>query len=166
MTGDADNHLSLKAKIESWLDAEGIAFDQLPDINSFFHIQANLKNSPIHINESKVRKGVLAIHGVLEPNNDQLFKVGKISEAERKTLFRTIFAILDRSEYLFMLQEDFSSKGWLRIQRTLYVEDLTRTTLLTEMKDLNTKFVNINYALDESLNGIGKISGEENQVYT
>lgn len=166
MTIETDDHLLLKTKIENWLDAEGISFDKVMDMNSFFHIQTNLKNLPIHINESKVRRGVLAVHGTIEPDEEQLLKIQKMSEGDRKRLFQTIFEILDKTEYLFMLQEDFSSKSWLRIQRTLYIEDLTRTSLLTEIKDLNTKFVNINYALRESLNNIASVSGEENPVYT
>lgn len=165
MTNEIDDHILLKTRIENWLDEEGISFSQVPDMNSFFHIQANLKNLPIHINESKVRRGVLAVHGVIEPNDGHLLKIEKISEVDKKALFQTIFAFLDKNEYLFMLQENFSSKSWLKIQRTLYIEDLTRTSLLTEMKDLNIKFVSVNYALSEALNGIAPISGEENQVY-
>ena len=166
MPGETEDHISLKAKIENWLDAEGIAFNQVPDMNSFFHLQANMKNLPIHINESKVRRGVLAVQGSVEPSEEQLFRIQKTSDADKKTLFQTIFALLDKSEYLFMLQENFSSKSWLKIQRTLYIEDLTRTNLLTEIKDLNTKFVNINYALNESLNEIVDKAGKENPVYS
>ncbi|MGI0091723.1 MAG: DUF2299 family protein [Nitrososphaerales archaeon] len=146
-----DDHLLLKEKIEEWLDDEGISFSQTPDLNSFFHLQANLKNVAIHIQESKVRKGVLAVQGILEPGEDQLYKLGRISEEDRKSLFRSLFSTLDKSEYLFLLQEDFAAENWLKIQRTLYIEDLTRTSLLDEMKDLNTKFVNVNYTLNESL---------------
>lgn len=166
MTSKIDDHVSLKTRIENWLDAEGISFSQVPDMNSFFHIQANLKNLPIDINESKVRRGVLAVHGVVEPNDSQLLKIQRISEVDKKALFQTIFAFLDKSEYLFMLQQNFSSKSWLRIERALYIEDLNRTSLLDEMKDLNTKFVNVNYALNEALNSIAPITGEDNPVYS
>ena len=108
----------------------------------------------------------MAVQGSVEPREEQLFRIQKISDADKKTLFQTIFALLDKSEYLFMLQENFSSKSWLKIQRTLYIEDLTRTNLLTEIKDLNTKFVNINYALSESLNEIVDKAGKENPVYS
>ncbi len=166
MTVSADQeHFTLKAKIENWLEAEGISFADVPDLNSHFHVQTNLKNVPIHLHESKVRQGVLVVQGVLSLTNDQLSIIAEMKQEDRRSLFLSLFSILDRSEYLFMVQEDFSSKSWLRIQRTLYVEDLTRTRLLGEMKDLNTKFVNMNYALNQSLGSIVPVSSES-PIYT
>ena len=105
------------------------------------------------------------MQGVLSLTADQLEVITKMTDEDRKTLFLSLFSILDRSEYLFMIQEDISSKNWLRIQRTLYVEDLNRTRLLGEMKDLNTKFVNMNYALNQSLGSIIPVSNES-PIYT
>jgi hypothetical protein len=165
ITTTEQKHLELRAKIEEWLEAEGIAFKGIPDLNSYFHLETNLKNAPIHLHESKVRRGVLVVQGVLSLTDSQLEIVLKMTDEDRKTLFLSIFAILDKSEYLFMIQEDFSSTSWLRIQRTLYVEDLTRTRLLNEMKDLNTKFVNMNYELNEALGRIVPVS-DESSIYT
>ena len=150
---DSSDHLSVKAKIEGWLDAEGISFEQVNDLNSFFHIQANLKNVRIHISESKVRIGVLAVQGILDLSEDQLYKLGRITPEDSELLFGSLFSLLDRSEYLFLLQKDFRAQNWMKIQRTLYIEELTRTNLFREMKDLNMKFVNINYLVNESLEG-------------
>jgi hypothetical protein len=155
----------LKSRIQDWLEAEGISFSDVPDLNSHFHLQTNFKNVPIHLHESKVRRGVLVVQGVLSLTADQLFIVTKMKEEDRKAVFHSLFSILDRSEYLFMIQEDFASKNWLRIQRTLYVEDLNRTRLLEEMKELNTKFVNMNYALNQSLGSIMPVPSES-PMYT
>ncbi|MHB1868068.1 MAG: DUF2299 family protein [Nitrososphaerales archaeon] len=160
-TNETNDHLSVKAKIEDWLDAEGISFDQIQDLNSFFHIVANLKNVPIHINESKVRRGVLVLQGILELSEDQLYKIGKFSPEDGESLFQSLFATLDKSEYLFLLQKDFAMQNWLKVQRTLYIEDLTRTNLLTEMKDLNMKLVNVNYMVNEALKRLVPLSDAE-----
>jgi hypothetical protein len=159
MPGDtSSDHLSVKAKIEEWLEAEGISFEEVKDLNSFFHVKANLKNIPIHISESKVRRGVLAVQGILELSEDQLYKIGKITPEDSELLFRSLFVSLDKSEYLFLLQKDFRAQNWLKIQRTLYIEDLTRTDLFREMKDLNVRFVDINYILSESLERFTPVS--------
>jgi hypothetical protein len=150
-TVESEGHLSVKAKIEEWLDAEGISFDQVKDLNSFFHIEANLKNVRIHISESRVRRGVLALQGILDLSEDQLYKIGRITPEDSEMLFRSLFSSLDKSEYLFLLQKDFKTQNWLKIERTLYTEELTRSDLLREMKDLNMKFVSINYLVNESL---------------
>ncbi len=150
-TAGSNNHLSVKAKIEGWLDAEGISFEQVKDLNSFFHIQANLKNVRIHISESRVRIGVLAVQGILDLSEDRLYKIGRITPEDSELLFGSLFSSLDKSEYLFLLQKDFRAQNWLKIERVLYIEELTRTNLLREMKDLNVKFVNINYMVNESL---------------
>ncbi|MDG6924072.1 MAG: hypothetical protein JRN67_12380, partial [Nitrososphaerota archaeon] len=123
----------------------------------------NLRNVSIHISESKVRRGVLAVQGILDLAEDQLFKIGKISSEENDLLFRLLFASLDKTEYLFLLQKDFKAKNWLKIQRTLYVDELTRTDLLREMKDLNIKLVNINYVVNESLEKLP--SASNGQLY-
>lgn len=148
---EANEHHVLKAKIEEWLESEGIAFSSVSDLNSFFHIQADLKNVPIHISESKVRKGVLAVQGSMELAPDQLEKYQSIRAEDKKALFLALFAMLDKTEYHYMLQENFAVKNWLKIQRPLYIEDLTRTMLLNEIKNLNTRFVNINYLVNETL---------------
>lgn len=169
MTSEQNEHTLLKEKIEGWLEAEGIAFQEASDLNSFFRVQVSLKNVPIHVHESRVRRGVLVVQGVLELSDGQLLMIEKINHDEKKSLFLSLFALLDKSEYLFMLQEDFTSENWLRIQRTLYIEDLTRTRLLTEMKDLNTKFVNINYYVNESLGNItpiADVSNNESSMYS
>ncbi|MDG6904231.1 MAG: DUF2299 family protein [Nitrososphaerota archaeon] len=160
---ESSGHLSAKARIEEWLEAEGISFEEVADLNSYFHIQANLRNVSIHISESKVRRGVLAVQGILDLAEDQLFKIGKISSEENDLLFRLLFASLDKTEYLFLLQKDFKAKNWLKIQRTLYVDELTRTDLLREMKDLNIKLVNINYVVNESLEKLP--SASNGQLY-
>lgn len=162
---ESNEHLDLKKKIEAWLDAEGLSFSDVSDLNSHFHIQANLKNTAIHVSESKVRRGVLAIQGTLELVADQLEKYVAMSEADKKTLFKSLFALLDKSEYLFLLQQNFAMSNWLKIQRTLYVEDLARTSLLHEMKDLNMKFVEINYLLNESLAISNPASGKQPSMY-
>lgn len=162
---ESNEHLDLKGKIEGWLDAEGISFSNVPDLNSHFHIQANLKNVAIHVSESRVRRGVLAVQGTLELVPDQLEKYGVMSEADKKTLFHSLFALLDKSEYLFLLQQNFALQNWLKIQRTLYSEDLTRSGLLREMKDLNMKFVEINYLLNEALAISNPVSGEQPSMY-
>lgn len=162
---ESDEHLDLKEKIESWLDAEGLSFSDVSDLNSHFHIQANLKNTAIHVSESRVRRGVLAVQGTLELVADQLAKYNAMSETDKKTLFNSLFAFLDKSEYLFILQQNFGVANWLKIQRTLYIEDLTRTSLLLEMKALNMKFVEINYLLNESLAISNPVSGEQPSMY-
>lgn len=149
--GKTNDHLNLRAKIERWLEEEGISFNNVTDLNSFFHIQANLKNATIHVSESKVRFGVLAVQGALELSADQLQKYQIANLDDRKLLFRTLFVMLDKSEYHFLLQEDFTTQNWLRIERALYIEDLTRSRLLDGMKDLNVRLVNINYLLNDSL---------------
>jgi hypothetical protein len=156
-----DDHQPLKNKIGEWLEDEGISFSEVPDLNSFFHLKADLKNVAIHIQESKVRKGVLAVQGILELGENQLYKLGRISEDDRKSLFHSLFVMIDKTEYLFLIQEDFAADNWLKIQRTLYVEDLTRTSLLEEMKELNTKFVNVNYAVNDALDGFEELPDDK-----
>ena len=158
---ETNYHPSVKAKIEQWLEAEGISFQEVKDINSFFHIQANLKNVSIHISESKVRMGVLAVQGILDLAEDQKYKIGKIGQEESDLLYRALFATLDKSEYLFLLQKDFGAQNWLKIQRTLYVDELTRTDLLREMKDLNMKLLTVNYTVNESLERLAPIADSE-----
>ena len=161
---ESNEHHALKAKIEEWLEDEGISFNDVPDLNSHFHIKANLKNIPIHISESKVRLGVLAVQGIMELAADQIEKYQVVSEEDRKSLFRSLFAMLDKAEYLFLLQENFAIQNWLKIQRTLYIEDLTRTMLLNEIKDLNTRFVNINYLINDTLAEFKPVS-EDSTMY-
>ncbi len=160
-----DTHGKLRTKIEKWLEAEGIRFEPVKDLNSFFHIRADLKNTQIHVHESKVRRGCLVVQGTLALDPDQLARIEKVKSEDKKSLFLSLFSLLDKSEYLFLIQEDFTSKSWLRIQRTLYIDDLTRTRLLNEMKDLNTKFVNINYAVNEALGKMVPVS-DTSPIYT
>ncbi len=160
-----EDHAAIRTTIENWLDAEGITFKNVPDLNSHFHILAGLKNISIHIHESKVRRGCLIVQGVWALGPDQLERVEKIKDEDKRSLFLSLFAILDKSEYHFMLQEDFNSQSWLKIQRTLYIEDITRTRLLEEMKDLNSRFVNMNYTLNEALGYIVPVSSDS-PVYT
>ena len=86
-------------------------------------------------------------------SEDQLYKIAKITPEDGELLIGSLFSLLDKSEYLFLLQKEFKAQNWLKIQRVLYIEELTRTNLLREMKDLNMKFVNINYVVNESLEG-------------
>ena len=85
-TAESSDHLSVKTKIEEWLDAEGISFEQVKDLNSFFHIKANLKNVGIHISESKVRMGVLAVQGILDLNEDQTLQSFKDYSRRQRAL--------------------------------------------------------------------------------
>ncbi len=162
---EPNEHQILKAKIQDWLEAEGISFSDVPDLNSHFHIQVNLKNAAIHVSESRVRRGVLAVQGSLQLVPDQLQKYVVMSDTDKKTLFSSLFALLDKSEYLFLLQQNFAVENWLKIQRTLYIEDLSRTSLLREMKDLNMKFVNINYILNEALAISNPVSSDKPPMY-
>ncbi|MDA4111774.1 MAG: DUF2299 family protein [Thaumarchaeota archaeon] len=160
-TREEDQHTILKRRIEDWLEAEGISFESVPDFNSHFHVKANLKNIEVHVTEPKVRRGVLAVQAVVSLDETQLSKVVKVKPEDKRSIFLSLFSRLDRSEYLFVLQEDFTSKNWLRIQRALYIEDLTRTSLLSEMKGLNTKFVNMNYELNLALDSTPVATGDE-----
>src|SRR5579864_5387964 len=132
MLEEEQSHTSTTQKIEAWLEDEGITFEPVSDFNAYFHIAANLKNMQIHLSEPKVRKGVLAVQAVTSLDEQQLWKANQISPEDKRSIFLSLFSKLDRSEYLFMLQEDFTSKSWLRIQRTLYIEDITRTCVLQE----------------------------------
>ena len=163
--GEEDRHSLLRQRIEGWLDDEGISFESTPDFNSHFHLKANLKNVEVHLSEPKVRKGVLAVQAVVSLDEMQLARMQDLKPENKKSLFLNLFSKLDRSEYLFMLQEDFTSKNWMRIQRTLYIEDLTRTSLLAEMKNLNTKFVCMNYELNSALDGT-VIVRDDKTIYT
>ncbi len=156
----------LKERIEHWLNDEGIPFEPVRDINSYFHLKAQLKNIAIHVHSSKIRIGCVIVQGMMALDPDQVSLIRKIGGDDQKSLFLTFFSKLDMEEYLFQLNEDFADPNWLRIQRTLYAEDLTRTKLLTEMKDLNTKFVDLNYELNEALDLIPPISNASQQVYT
>ena len=164
MPEEEQSHTSTKQKIEAWLEAEGITFEQVSDFNAHFHLVANLKNVQVHLSEPKVRKGVLAVQAVASLDEQQLWKANQISPEDRRSIFLSLFSKLDRSEYLFMLQEDFTSKSWLRIQRTLYLEDISRTSVLREMKELNVKFVGVNYDLNEALD-IAPRSVPEETIY-
>jgi hypothetical protein len=154
-------------KIEAWLEDEGISFAPVPDFNSHYHLAAHLKNVQVQLSEPKVRRGVLAVQAVVSLDDQQAWKARKLRKEDLKALFLSLFERLDREEYLFMLQEDFFQKNWLRIQRTLYVEDLTRTMLLKEMKDLNMRFLNVNYELNAALDNAPKTGAEvEETIYT
>ena len=156
-----ENRTSTREKLEIWLEAEGITFEQVSDYNSHFHLVANLKNVQVHLSEPKVRKGVLAVQAVVALDEQQLWKANQISPEDLRAIFLVLFSKLDRTEYHFMLQEDFTSKSWLRIQRTLYIEDISRTSVLREMKELNVKFVDINYDLTEALDSAPRSVPEE-----
>ena len=144
----------LLSRIEGWLDDEGIPFDRVPDINSKFHVKAQMKNLVIHLRESNVRVGCVVVEGIMELEEDQVELMKKIKEEDRHALFLKFFRELDRSEYLFQLSKDFSDPFWLRIQRILYSEDITQTDLLNLMKELNLRFVNINYEINEALDNL------------
>lgn len=154
-------------KVESWLEDEGISFSKVQDFNSHYHIQTNMKNVQIHLSEPKVRRGVLAVQAVIALDEQQAWKAKQIKKEDLRTIFLALFEKLDRTEYLFMLQEDFFSKSWLRVQRTIYIEDLARTSLLKEMKDLNLKFVNVSYDLNSALDNAPRVaSPEEETIYS
>jgi hypothetical protein len=161
MLEEKESHVSTKQKIEAWLEAEGITFESVSDFNAHYHLVANLKNIQVHLSEPKVRKGVLAVQAVASLDEPQLWKANQISPEDKRSIFISLFSKLDRSEYLFMLQEDLTSKSWLRIQRTLYIEEISRTSVLREMKDLNVKFVDVNYVLNEALDIAPKAVPEE-----
>jgi hypothetical protein len=161
---EEESNTSTKQKIEAWLEAEGLTSEPVSDINAHFHIAVNLKNVQVHLSEPRVRKGVLAIQAVASLDEQQLWKANQISPEDKRSIFISLFSKLDRSEYLFMLQEDFTSKSWLRIQRTLYIEDITRTCVLQEMKDLNLKFVDVNHDLNEALD-IAPRAVQEKTIY-
>jgi hypothetical protein len=163
--GEEDHHSLLRKRIEGWLDDEGISFESAPDFNSHFQLKANLKNVEVHLSEPKVRKGVLAIQAVVSPDETQLARIQNLKPENKRTIFLSLFSKLDRSEYLFMLQEDFTSKNWMRIQRILYIEDLTRTKLFGEMKGLNTKFLNMNYELNLALDS-ATIAHDDKTIYS
>ncbi len=162
----SSTHASIWEKIESWLEAEGISFEQVTDFNSHRHIAANLKNVQVHLSESKVRRGVLAVQAIVSLDDQQLWKAKQIKKEDLHAIFLVLFEKLDRTEYLFMLQEDFSSKSWLRVQRTLYIEELTRTELLREMKHLNLKLVNVSYDLNSALDNAPKSGPKDETIYT
>jgi len=153
-------------KIDSWLDAEGISFREVPDFNSYRHIEVGMKNVQVHLSEPKVRRGVLAVQAVVSLDDQQVWKAKQIKKEDLHAIFLVLFEKLDRLEYLFMLQEDFFSKSWLRIQRTLYFEDLKRTDLLGQIKDLNMSFVNINYDLNSELDNAPRTSPEDETIYS
>ena len=115
-----------------------------------------MKNLQVHVNESRVRLGCLSVQGIMALDLDQRELVKKGSDEEKHALFLSMFRELEKEEYMFQISEDFLDPNWLRIQRTLYAEDLTRTALLEEMKELNTKFVRLNYELNEALDKIGQ----------
>jgi hypothetical protein len=146
----------LLTKIEVWLDDEGIPFDRIPDINSKFHVKAQMKNLIVHLRESNVRVGCIVVEGIMALEEDQVELMKKIKDEDQHSLFVKFFRELDRSEYLFQLSKDFSDPIWLKIQRILYSEDLNRTDLLNQMKELNTKFVNINYEINEALDNMAE----------
>jgi len=158
---EKESRISTRQKIEGWLEAEGITFEPVSDFNAHFHLVANLKNVQVHLSEPKVRKGVLAVQTVVSLDDQQLWKANQISPEDKRSIFLSLHSKLDRSEYLFMLQDDFTSKSWLRIQRTLYIEDISRTRVLQEMKELNTKFVDVSYDLNLALDVAPKAVPEE-----
>jgi hypothetical protein len=149
-----DSPKELVGRIKEWFDDEGIPFDSTPDINSRFHLKAHMKNLQVHVRESNVRVGCLVVEGIMALDEGQVALVNKVKDEEQHALFLKIFRELDRSEYLFQLSKDFEETNWLRIQRILYLEDLTRSALLNAMKDLNTRFVDINYELNEALDNM------------
>ena len=157
---------SMWERVESWLDAEGISFQTEADFNSHRHLIANMKNLQIHLSEPKVRRGVLAVQSVVSLDDQQVWKAKRIKKEDLRTIFLTLFEKLDREEFLFMLQEDFFSKSWLRIQRTLYIEDLTRTALIQEMRNLNLRFVDVNYDLNAALDNAPRQGSEEETIYS
>lgn len=147
-----------KSRIEEWLDEEGVPFESVPDINSKFHVVAQMKNMQIHVRESNVRVGCIVIEGIMSLDEGQLELIRKIKEEERgrHSLFLKFFRELDQEEYLFQLSRDFLDPTWLRIQRILYAEDMSRTALLDGMKNLNTRFVRINYELNAALDNMSE----------
>jgi hypothetical protein len=158
----------LLTRIEGWLDDEGIPFDRVADINSKFHLKVQMKNLVVHLRESNVRVGCVVVEGVMALEEDQVQLMKKIKNENQHSLFVRFFRELDRTEYLFQLSKNFSDPIWLKIQRVLYSEDLTRTQLLNQMKELNTKFVNINYEINEALDNLAEPpqSEDSSRLYT
>jgi hypothetical protein len=144
----------LMEKIEGWLDDEGIPFESIPDINSRFHLKTQMKNVQVHLRESNVRVGCIVVERIMSLDEDQTELMGKIKDDEQHAIFLDLFRKLDKEEYLFQLSKDFFEPIWLKIQRILYAEDVTRSDLLNEMKALNTKFVKINYELNEAIDNL------------
>lgn len=151
---EGDSPKELVRRIGEWFNDEGIPFDSTPDINSRFHLKVHMKNLQVHVRESNVRVGCLVVEGIMALDEDQVALVSKVKDDEQHALFLKLFRELDRSEYLFQLSKNFEERNWLRIQRILYLEDLTRSALLNTMKDLNTRFVDINYELNEALDNM------------
>jgi hypothetical protein len=81
--GEQDLHGALKQRIEGWLDDEGISFESTPDLNSHFHVKANLKNVEVHLSEPKVRKGILAVQAVVSLDEAQLARVQNLKPDEK-----------------------------------------------------------------------------------
>lgn len=149
-----EQNKELLTRIEGWLDDEGIPFDTVPDINSRFHLRAQMKNLQVHLRESNVRVGCIVVEGIMSLDQDQIELMKKIKDDEQHSIFLELFRKLDKEEYLFQLSKNFFDSTWLKIQRILYAEDLTRSDLLNEMKELNIKFVNINYELNEAIDNM------------
>ncbi len=141
-------------KIEGWLDDEGIPFESVPDINSRFHLKTQMKNIQVHLRESNVRVGCVVVEGIMSMDEDQSELMKKIKDDEQHSIFLELFRKLDKEEYLFQLSKNFFDPIWLKIQRIIYVEDIRRSELLNEMKELNTKFVGINYELNEAIDNL------------
>ena len=93
----------------------------------------NMKNLQVHLSEPKVRSGVLAVQASVALDDQQVWKAKQIKNEDLRTIFLALFERLDRAEYLFMLQEDFSFQNWLRIQNPLR-RGPTRTVLIHEMR--------------------------------
>jgi hypothetical protein len=144
----------LMEKIGGWFDDEGVPFESTADINSRFHLKVQMKNVQVHVRESNVRLGCIVVEGIMSLDQDQTALMGKIKDDEQHAIFLNLFRKLDKEEYLFQLSKNFFDPIWLKIQRILYAEDMTRTALLKEMKELNTKFVKINYELNEAIDNL------------
>ena len=67
-------------EIEAWLEDEGITFETVKDFNSHYHIAANMKNVQVHLSESKVRRGVLAVQAVVALDEQQVWKAEQIKK--------------------------------------------------------------------------------------
>ena len=57
MLEEEQSHTSTKQKIEAWLEAEGITFEPVSDLNSHFHIVVNLKNVQVPLERAKGSEG-------------------------------------------------------------------------------------------------------------
>lgn len=145
----SDSHAELQRRLETWLRAEDIRFENKPNPQAYFHLLVQFNGVPLQVAEIMSKSGMIVITGVLRlsPNQITIFQEMQ-EEAQNKFFWDLRFTLNDRENH-FQIKDDVSDPNWLTVQRILYVDDLKRSSFLNALKEIDSTFRRTLWLLDK-----------------